>query len=699
VRGVKRLAVLVLFLACSPPPSPPAPPPAQYIHTTYRALGGLSMGAIGTAGVGLRHPDRFDALAAEGGPLDVPMLLRMLDDRFVGGFCSRADLEAVDPARLNDPTAVEGCVHLPPTIQYEHQEDYAHLFYSVNAPFDRPTYFGLFTDLTLAFGNLLTQNPDSPFAPPGTDAQHMLHPPADFCTKPLVVHGLLNAEYNADGKYDAVTFCDDEQTIYVCNSDQSVVDFCSNPANLVTPVPRAGEAAFANTFCASKGGAIVATDPEILYHHGGIYDPCREQHTPVQVALAFDINGNGKRDYGEPLLDNGQERFQDVGVDGCPDAREDGKGGCTTTDNPAAVDPNGDNYDALTNPLGTESNWYHDDGEPFDDNGLDGVPGTNDVGEGNGMFDMTEGRKALWAHDARSLLKALGPDGLARLHLLLDGGIHDTFNFGLTSQQVYGLYQHLHPDSTQRYRDFADIPGMKDSRTGAFNPWTAMGWQHAPKNLFVLYGKDDATEQDLLDGDGDHVGTAAQAVARISMLYGWVAAQWPSLPRPSTASDGKTYDERQQTTWFQSTALQAKRGFGIYVPPGYFLPENADVRYPVLVLLHGYQGDESQILPSTLLADTYMSDSDVKLTPMIVVTPSGACCFTNASTGGRDCREKNDQGTYFTAIPGWERECVGGSFFFDQLVTGSAYEASMLELMDYVDTNYRTLPPREVLAR
>ena len=42
--------------------------------------------------------------------------------------------------------------------------------------------------------------------------------------------------------------------------------------------------------------------------------------------------------------------------------------------NAAAVDPNHDNYDVDTNPNGTENDWLHEDGEPYRDDGLDGVP-------------------------------------------------------------------------------------------------------------------------------------------------------------------------------------------------------------------------------------------------------------------------------------------------------------------------------------
>src|SRR5690606_7863802 len=124
-----------------------------------------------------------------------------------------------------------------------------------------------------------------------------------------------------------------------------------------------------------------------------------------------------------------------------------------------------------------------------------------------------------------------------------------------------------------------------------------------PASFEVLYGKENPTLDERLIGDGDHVGSNSQAVYRIATLYNWVARQWPSLPRPATPLGGLTYDEREKVDWFQSQALGAKRDYGVFLPPGYELQENASVRYPVLYLLHGYTGNPRQILPSAFLAD------------------------------------------------------------------------------------------------
>jgi hypothetical protein len=265
---------------------------------------------------------------------------------------------------------------------------------------------------------------------------------------------------------------------------------------------------------------------------------------------------------------------------------------------------------------------------------------------------------------------------------------------------MFGRLKLLKPDDTARFRAFADIPGMADS--GRFNPWNK-AWAQAPKDPFVLYGNEAPTDVDLLAGEGDHVGTNVEKVDRISMLYAWVGSQWPSLPRPTKFLGGAAYKDRATLTSFDSKTLGAKRNFGIFLPIGYDLPENANVRYPVLYLLHGYDGDPQEMLASTLLADSMIADTTVQLTPMIVVNPSGRCCFKNTQTQARDCREYDDAGNLIQGQPNWVAECGGGTFYVDELAgpSGSTvpYEGALLELMDYIDANYRTLPAADVEQR
>ncbi len=709
----QRLACLLFvsacLAACGKDPDP-EPPPAK-LPTTYRVVSGVSMGAIGSAALVAARPDRFDAAAPLGGPLDAAMLLRTIDQFHLGGFCTRVELEALmaqGPEKLNDPAAISACMKSPSRIPWEHDQNYNRWVFTTNGgTFDRSAYLDIFRDLTLAYGNLLYENPASPYAPPGVDPERLRRPPADYCSNPVVLEGFKNAEYNADGKYAAITFCDGEPRTWFCAGDGAVVDFCADPANIATPLALAEEAPYATQFCQARGGgsaqvASKADQPLLMLNHAGRVDACRVATRPMTLAVALDMNGNGRRDYGEPVLNNGAERFGDVGSDGCADAYEDGNGGCLDTQNPSAQDPNGDNYEAVTNALGTEGNWVWDEGEPYEDHGLDGVPGTGDFGEANGQYDVSSGRRTLFSLDARTQYRAWSPEGRARLDLLTDGGIRDLFNFGLSARQLFGTVMHFQKERAAMFRDHLELPGMVDARTGNFDPW-GKRWGNLPPNLAVLYGKENPTDDDRVEGEGDHVGTPGQMVNRMYSLFTWAGARWGTLPRPVTPFGGTSYGDREIIDSYDSEILGARREFAVFLPPGYDDAANAETRYPVLFMLHGYGMEPAGFVSSALVADSYMVGEKARLRPMIIVFPSGRCCYRNAATGERDCRETDEAGTSIGQRPGFERECARGTFYVNgQGYThgeGPRYGDAFFELMDEIDRRYRTLAPTEVLAR
>lgn len=699
----KHLSLLcgLALTGCGARPAPPPPPPEPpAVRSTYRVISGVSMGGMGAAALGLSRPDRFDGVGTLGGPLDAAFFFSMVDRTMLGGFCPRATLEALAesaPQKLNDPAVIDACAQPVAPRAFEHANDFNHWYATISGgSFFRDSYINIFEDLTLAFGNFLTENPRSPFAPPGVDSERLRHPPTDFCSAPVVVKGLRNLEWNPEGKYDAITFCDGQRALWRCKADGALVDFCADPANVLAPLPLAQEEPFAQAQCAGRGGAERVdpkADPLVFLDHAGVVDACRVATTPLRVALAVDYNRNGRRDYGEPLINNGQERFLDVGADGCGDAFEDGKGGCAPTMSPVARDPNGDNYDPDTNALGTQDDWLHEEGEPFADDGLDGVPGTSDFGEGNGAYDLTSGRRGLLALDGRSNLRKAGPAAWAGLNLLADGGARDVFNLGAMAKHLFGYVRAVRPQATA-YRDFVELPGMVD-RDMNFNPWNQR-WKSVPRDLLMLYGKERPTEADRLAGEGDHVGTNAQAVARLFVLFNWAAARWPNLERPATPLGGASSGARQSLESFESKALGAKWEYGVALPPGYELKENQDKRYPVLFMLHGYGMEPKGFMGSAIITDVYVTDPQIKFRPMILVFPNGRCCWRHAVTGAVDCRESDETGRPIDADPAFERECKSGSFYVNRrgFAPGDErrYGDAFFELMEHLDARYRTLP-------
>ena len=81
----------------------------------------------------------------------------------------------------------------------------------------------------------------------------------------------------------------------------------------------------------------------------------------------------------------------------------------------------------------------------------------------------------------------------------------------------------------------------------------------------------------------------------------------------------------------------------------------------------------------------------------IVVFPSGRCCFENTATHARDCTLAHD------GDPAWTSMCNEGSFYVNasgpHAGDAPAYEDGLLDLIHYVDANYRTLPAADVTER
>lgn len=92
---------------------------------------------------------------------------------------------------------------------------------------------------------------------------------------------------------------------------------------------------------------------------------------------------------------------------------------------------------------------------------------------------------------------------------------------------------------------------------------------------------------------------------------------------------------------YESKTVGTTRKMNVYTPPGY----SADKKYPVLYLLHGIGGDETEwqrFATPDVLFDNLIADA--KATPMIVVMPNGRA-------------QKNDraEGNVFASAPAFEK--------------------------------------------
>lgn len=121
--------------------------------------------------------------------------------------------------------------------------------------------------------------------------------------------------------------------------------------------------------------------------------------------------------------------------------------------------------------------------------------------------------------------------------------------------------------------------------------------------------------------------------------------------------------------WYDSPSLGMSRRMTVYTPAGY---EKGDRRYPVFYLLHGMGGDENawaELGRAAQILDNLIASG--KAEPMIVVMTNG-----NASQ---------------EAAPGETSSgLVPPTIRLPKTMDGS-FEASFPEVVDFIDSNYRTL--------
>lgn len=644
----------------------------------FRGIGGISMGGAAFT-FHARHPDEVDFVASLGGYVNFHYLQDYMARMIFGGFCDLDTLLAnVD--KLNDPDALPCGEYAEVTRPWEFDAGFNHWHYDDSgADWDRDTYHMVLSGLLTATGSITTYNPDHPILPPGVPLSWAeMGNNQEKCANPIIIgkpHN-YNKEYNPDGEYNVITFCDGEEPI--------------------------------------EGG----DDNPDFWSLKGAYDPTFDHNLPVLFAVAVDINGNGLRDYHEPIVLNHKERFEDVGTDGCADDKEDGDGGCAGGGE--GEDPNLDNYDLLENHKGTQGDALWQEGEAYEDFGLDGVDGTGDFGEGDGQYSYNPHLRFELDNDPYWWVQNADQDDIDAVDIMLDGGIRDTFH-ALTSNM--GLYNLL-KDREENTRIWHGYTEFKESLYPAMESTLLMmiyylvDWSvpNLGKNFLVWYGNEDATEEEIADGDGKHVGTDTDIANRAAGMMLGPQFRYPDMDYSKCDKQGKIY-----SSTFYSKALENRITYAISLPPCYDQPEAADLTYPVVVYLPGHGITASDAIAAGLIFNLLMQAGEVP--KFILVAIEGQCCRLNHENGERYCAwEKNkDTGLYDIAdpecqgpheecetlqVPGsvMTQECDGGHFFSNHLSNRYGdksaakymkYEDLLLDLFEYLDDAYRTRPPQE----
>jgi hypothetical protein len=600
---------------------------------TWRAITGISMGGYAAMTIGLSHPDKFDMVANIGGDPGPSMvyLLGWVRDYLFGGFCTAED-EAAGRGMIG-----QLCPNTPKT-QFEIGADFEHMLTQsgegVGLTLRRNLYMKASRDLGRALGNPALYNIDNPYTPPGVPYSFTQIDAATRCATPKVLHDFFDREFNPTGANPVITFCDGSESAALGN---------------------------------------------------GVFDPNVPGTNPAELLLAVDLNNNGKRDAGEPVVTNAYEPFTDNGTDGVASSSEPGYDAAT---NP---DPNRDDYHSIRNPLGTEGNGEFNEGEPWVDSGLDGVMGTctqgapapdandplsgcYDYGEGNGKWDLSPNAQRWYDNDLMHRLSKLTPEQRHHMSLWFDAGIRDFLNNSVAANAAIGQAMAKYSLPFGVYDSFTNLDGGTSDLSYDF---LDVPWPDFPKDGYLRYGNPDATPDQINNGDGRHVGTANQIIYRVQTAFGWMNRRWPDGDLDDTYDGGMLLKDLS----FTSPTTGRVNPYGLSLPPGYNKPENANKRYPVIYFLHGYGQDPRDLVDlSSVFALNMIANNPLesRFQKFIIVYVDGRC-------------RPNMDGT--PVDPSGDL-CEGGTFYMDAPLGGLArMETNLLDLMVYIDATYRTRAP------
>jgi hypothetical protein len=381
------------------------------------------------------------------------------------------------------------------------------------------------------------------------------------------------------------------------------------------------------------------------------------------------------------VITNAYEPFLDVGIDGIADADEPGYDAVT---NP---DPARDNFHWQRNPRGTEGNDDFDVGEPFEDVGLDGVAGTcqvgdtppqgvagcYDFGEGDSTWTLSPNVQRWYDHDVVTRVGALTQTDRDHMRFWFDAGIRDFLNNSVSVNTGVGQLSGVYDLSFGMYDGF--FPLSRDGTENTFD-FTTVKWDEQPRHGYLRYGDPDASEEKINLGDGRHVGTPVQIINRVTTAFAWLDKQWPDGDREDSRGAGTLI--KDQT--FLSPTTGRDSPFGLFLPPGYDAPENANRRYPVVYFFHGYGQEPQDLVDLSAVFANYMlaeQPLEYRFQKFIIVYVDGRCRPQVDDVPVDPTGDACEQGTFYTDAP------LGGP---------ARMEQNLLDLMDHIDATYRTKP-------
>jgi len=290
----------------------------------------------------------------------------------------------------------------------------------------------------------------------------------------------------------------------------------------------------------------------------------------VEVLLAVDLNGNGEREPGEPVVRQLHEPFTDL-----------------------------------------NGNGMYDAGEPFSDAGLDGVIGTGDFGEGDGQYSINPNHFNYLAQDPLTRAGAMDLPTLQGLNLYFDAGTEDEFQFNI---------------HTDNFVNVLEDRGLKVQIENGFPDHFPRVSHFDQKRAYVKYegghvGFDQENIGKSFSESKKGVEGAIVVANRFTTLFAFVSDHFPNGEYGTTPYEMARYPSRMAITTFNSPSLKRRMKFGIYLPPGY--KASKTTYYPVLYLLGGYNMSISGLANKWVRAalDALILTRDIQ--KMIIVIPDG----------------------------------------------------------------------------
>ena len=326
----------------------------------------------------------------------------------------------------------------------------------------------------------------------------------------------------------------------------------------------------------------------------------------VEVLLALDSNGDGRRNFGEPILRQFHEPF---------------------------TDQNGNQmYDPLPPP-----------GEPFSNFGLDGVEGTGDYGEVGTGFTYNPNRNNFLAEDPLTRAINLPLPDFQNLNLYIDAGTEDEFQFNIHAENFVQTIEDrdlLFRIENDFPENFPGISHFDEKRVYVRYPGGHVGFDE--ENIGLSF------EQAKQGIEG-----AIVVANRFTTLFSFVSDHFIGGDFGTDPYELYRYPSEIGVAYFNSPSLNRRMKFGIYIPPGY--SRSSTNYYPVLYLLLGYNMSVEGMANSGVKAalDAFILTGEMQ--KMIIVIPDGL-------------NYKNQSGHFFVNQIDQERGDKFKDYFFD-LVT------------------------------